>query len=175
MILCVFSLFWILAGLPFHNRIFFYLDLSLIILIASLLSSINAGVKYKIIINLGFVIIAGIFIINSLLNHPLINSNELEELKITSQTIKTGQFLAVSTDDAPWLFAYSQIPVSAPGMFGDTKTFEQWSNFWLQKNKEFLNTYPKPLYLYTRSFSLADSPIESCLKQKSRYIFEYAC
>lgn len=172
------SLLWIIFKLPFYHRIILYLDISTVLLSAYSLSVLwrTYGPKIKLAYPATIIVIlflgyrGTMFVVHKA---PLINPKDLEEIQNFHPTGPAPFVAATSSSDAPWLLGYlSGARLAAPGLFEDRHTEAQWNEFWSGSNQQpFLSTFPRPLYLYTRSFPI-DSP---CLKPISPNFSQYTC
>lgn len=176
-LLAAISLIWIIFNLPFSHRIFIYLDISLIAFSAYGLGNI----KYNTNLKKAALSIVLIFLFYQNINFtlakaPLISPAEIQEIK-DFRTNPPGQFvLATSAQDGPWLLGFADnIRLAAPGLFEDRFTFDQWEDFWHGLNRqELLWKYPRPLYIYERSYPL-EGEITNCLKPLSQNFYQYTC
>lgn len=170
-------LLWVFFHLPFYRRIIIYLDIAVIYFSAHFLNQLNFR-AWQVKTSIGLIFIFLLFSAqNFIRSRPVwISSPEIEEIK-KFKTKTPGNFvLAVSANDAPWLLGFgNEIRLTAPGLFEDRNTYEQWQTFWAGQNqKEFLWKYPRPLYFYQRSYKLSGE-INNCLSQVSKNFFEYNC
>lgn len=170
---------WILLRLPFFHRIYIYLDLGLLLL--SSVGLVACWTKLKNNTIKGAFIILGVtlFSINIYTvtqTGPLILKSELQEMSSFSPPEPAPFVLAVSADDGPWLLGYLHgARLAAPGLFEDTHTEDAWQQFWAgQDPQTFLNSFPKPLYVYDRSYKLLDSTTH-CLTKISNNFSKFAC
>ncbi len=171
-------LVWLTFHLPFYRRVWLYFDLSLIIFSAYFLSHLNwqkpsAKIAFGII--LGF--LAFRLVNFSLQKLPFIYRDEINELQNFHSP--TGFILAVSANDAPWLLAYTNgYRLGAPGLLEDPHTYPDWQKFWQGQNqRQFIASYPRPLYLYQRDWQLPKLNLGNCLKPLSPNFSEvdFAC
>ena len=176
-IFTVICLLWYIFQLPFYRRFLIYLDLSMIIYAAYFLGQISYTTTIKkialaiVLVFLGYQSVGYV-----LAKQPLIYQNEVVEIQ-NFRTNPPGQFvLAVTANDAPWLLGFGQnIRLAAPGLFEDRFTYQEWENFWQGQNqRELLWKYPRPLYIYQRSYRL-QGPITQCLKPVSENFYQYTC
>jgi hypothetical protein len=169
--------FWVALRLPFYHRIIIYLDLSLIFFSAYFLGSLNFQKnKIKIAIVIIFIIFAyqaTTFVIEQA---PLISGAETAEIKAFTQP--QGFVLTTSSQDGPWLLGFlNNMRLGAPGLFENPRPQPDWENFWTGETdyqKKFLSVYPRPLYIYERSFQLT-GPIKDCLKPISKNFYLFNC
>jgi hypothetical protein len=146
---------WIAFKLPFYRRTLLYLDLCLIAYAAYFLSSLNYS-KRSAQFALAAIFAALLYYSAgfALTQRPLIASAEIAEIKNFRQS--PGFILTTTANDAPWLAGFAQDQrVGAPGLMEDPHTFEDWQKFWSGDIvRHFLSAYPRPLYLYQRSYQL---------------------
>ena len=152
---CVLNLSIVYFQFFFFNRFIIFLDLIFIILASF---SIRKILNYtspigKVIILL--LIISATFqgFSEFIQSKPLINSNELNTIKMLRNTETNAFVMSTSSFYSPWILGYSQRNTIAPGLFDyDNHSKVEWLNFWGTNNetemKEFMSVYPKPLYLY---------------------------
>lgn len=170
---------WILLRLPFFHRIYIYLDLGLLIL--SSVGLVICWTKLKNNIAKGALIILGVVLFSVNIytvtqTVPFISKSEMQEISSFSPSEPAPFVLAVSADDAPWLLGYLQnARLAAPGLFEDTHSESDWQKFWLgEEQQTFLSSFPKPLYIYDRSFKLP-GPITHCLTKITPNFSTYTC
>lgn len=170
---------WILLRLPFFHRVYIYLDLGLLILGSVGLVACWAQLANKPLKGALIALGVALFSLNTYTitqSAPLISSTEIQE--ITSfNTPETAPFvLAVSADDGPWLLGYLRgARLAAPGLFEDTHPEAAWQQFWLGKEQQaFLSSFPTPLYIYDRSFTIT-GPITHCLTKMSNNFSKFMC
>jgi len=175
-------LLWLIFKLPFYRRVLMYLDLSIIFFAAYFLGIINyKDKKLKIALIIILIILAYRSVNFTLAKQPLISKQEIAEIqnyKSFALPKKQGEgdgfVLAISADDAPWLLAYAKnVRLGAPGLLEDPHTYQQWLDFWQNKNQvEFISKYPRPLFFYQRSSRLYGG-IDKCFVQISDNFFQY--
>ncbi len=177
-------------SLPFYERIFIFTDIFAIVAAAVGLNVIKSWFfeisKFHIKAGLALVaaITAGSFLGNTYSQiralQPLVSAQELSALSGISETVSSGATILTSSQFAPWVEGWSQNKVIAPGLLGDRHNFETWLSFWNATSSaskiQFLNEFPKPLYFF---LSPGDKPVflpqESCVIQRSEFIFENRC
>lgn len=168
---------WSLFKLPFYYRVLQYIDLGLILFGAYALANLSKKRALQIILGLLVIVVAGWQVIRfNTQKYPLIDTADTQEISNFNRQHPGSFVLAVSANDAPWLLGYAEATrLGAPGLFEDNHTYDQWIAFWSGQNQqEFLNEFPKPLYLYQRSF-VVNGPITSCLQQISNNFYFYSC
>lgn len=176
--LTLLTLFMIFAGTIFHQRMIFFLDLSLIVFSALSIHYLPSKRSLKLVAAAVVIIIASVGLINFTKQiQPAITETEIKEIQAFS-TYHQGAFvLAINSLDGPWLLANlsGNIRLAAPGQFEDTNSLVQWQMFWQNPtNSKFLSTYPSPLYLYLRSNQSQLSNWQ-CLNKVSQNFYEYTC
>ncbi len=165
---------WLIFHLPFYRRMLIFLDISLILYGAYFLAKVNLHkkiFKFALAFIILFLVVRGFsFTWNK---QPLIFQTDVQEIQNFN---REGFVLATSAEDGPWLLAWlKKARLAAPGMFEDNKSESQWRDFWSGRySQEFLYTYPRPLYLYQRSFKIPGS-VNNCLKPVSKNFFKYTC
>lgn len=169
---------WIIFGLPFAHRGLIYLDISAIYFSAYFLGQINYS---RTIFQISGLIVflflfyrTTQFILNK---QPLISQADATEIKNFNRP--TGFILAVSANDAPWLLAYARNQrLGTPGLLEDPHTYQDWISFWQGQNQRtFLSFYPRPLYLYQRTWQLSNGQALKCLIKLTEnfYQLNYDC
>lgn len=176
------SIFWIIAKLPFYNRILQYADLAIIYFAATGTTSIKSAwlntTAKKITTLCLIVIITLLQLIN--FKHtiePLISQVEVNEIGEFANEHPGAFLLSINSTDAPWLLAYlhGNIRLAAPGLYENLHTIEQWKRFWQNPtNQDFLNSYPDPLYIYDRSGPQITGN-EKCFERISPNIIKNLC
>jgi len=188
-VLLVLTLGWYLFKLPFYNRILVFFDLALVFYavlgLAKLFSFRNSFLRYGVVplVCIVAVVQAGWFVLQK---EPIVTTEQVAEIQeFTNPDTRAlpglnvsdwPTILVVSADDASIVWGYAQqTHVKAPGLFGDTKTYEEWKDFWADKNqKQFLGTYQRPLFLYQRSYHISGEA-SPCLQQITQNFYEYTC
>lgn len=169
---------WIVFKFPFYRRLLLYLDICILAYGAYFLSLVDYSKRYfKVALG---IIIAVLFLRSAnyaLSQTPLISAQDANEIKTFNYP--KGFILAVSADDAPWLLAYAQnYRLGAPGLLEDPHTYQQWKDFWQGQNqRSFLSYYPRPLYIYQRSYRLPAFNAGACLTPLTPNFFQldYKC
>lgn len=172
------SIVWMIAALPFYNRILQYADLAIIYFAALGIAQLPWSSKRK-VAAIALVCILSItqFFLFRQTIEPQITEGEIHEIgKFTDE--HPGAFvLSASALDAPWLLAYlyNDIRLAAPGLFEDTHSMEDWKRFWADPNTpDFLKQYPQPLYIYQRSNRIIRTGAE-CFNPVSENFYKYEC
>lgn len=179
------SFLYILFNLPFHERIFIFADIFLIIIagfgIEYLITRAETSHKniFKAILTGIFLIASVIFIHRVIYLKPLISTNGLNELYLIDKNIGPGSNIITSTSLAPWVEGFSHAHVIAPGMFNDTHNEKEWASYWNSNStieKEiFLQSFPKPLFIFIQpEFSSAFAPT-SCQTVITNFLSNIDC
>ena len=84
---------------------------------------------------------------------PLMDREQLNSVEWIAHNTEREATIVVTKDDAPWVLGWSQRGVVAPGQFHWSKhNRTQWLEFLetgdVTKAREFLDVYPRPLYIY---------------------------
>jgi len=171
----------------FFNRFIIHLDLFLIIL-SGIGFSILIQHKNKLgaIITIILLISAGILVTQEALNtKPLISNQELDTIKQLQNTEENAYVMATSSLYSPYILGYSERKTIAPGLFEyNNHNEEQWINFWnakdIEKIKQFLNEYEKPLYIHIGqqqpdNLKQFEECFEIYYKQNNNKIYKYTC
>lgn len=180
--------------LPFYQRIFPFIDLVIIILAslgikklfkyATKPDSLSAKKIYGFIIFLFIVwMLAATGIqaysqINKL--QPLVSKEVIQDLESLPFIVPKNSSILTTTDLAPWVYGWSQSKVFAPGLINNPYSKISWEKFWSssdeKEKKEFLNAYPKPLYLFIdKNSKYIYLPSEDCVEKLSDFIYKYNC
>ncbi len=171
----------------FYNRFIIMLDISLIILASIGFTLLIKNKKYiGVIITIILLLTAGILITKEALNtKPLISENELQTIQYLQNTEENAYVMSTDSIYSPYVLGYSGRKTIAPGLFDYNKHDEtQWIIFWttndINKVKEFLNEYNKPLYIFIgqkqRDFlSQYNECFNTYYKNNNNIIYEYTC
>lgn len=167
----VLLIIWLILQLPFHNRLVPYLAIFLLLVVA--------GIKDK----RWFVGIASATLVfnlvftNQLINNksPIATEEDVIEIQEVTEEYKPT-VIAVDANDATALWAWAlDSNVVAPGLFGDDKKYEDWKNFWENRDQiNFLAEYKKPILLYQRSYQI-QGDVDKCLEQVSNHFYLFDC
>ena len=111
---------------------------------------------------------------------PLVGHNDLAALEQIETYIPSSATILTSSKLAPWVQGWSTHTVIAPGLLGDSHNFEAWVDFWsattTYQKIEFLNEFPKPLYLFiTPEEKEAFIEGVECLGRRTDFIYEDLC
>ena len=104
----------------------------------------------------------------------------IKELSITTE--QNSMIISFSKEYSPWILAYSNRTIIAPGLFDENKWNEsEWNTFWYgadeQKTIELMNQYntTRPIYIYTGTKSFNNACFNKFLGKNGRNVYEYVC
>lgn len=157
-----FLFFWALINFSmvyfqffFFKRFIIPLDMILIILSSLGFSTlIENKKKFGSIILIIMLISAGILLFKESKDaRPLIDKSEFKTIQYLNNTEENAFVMATSSLYSPSVLGYSNRKTIAPGLFDYNKhNKQQWIEFWtdsgINKTKDFMNLYPKPLYIF---------------------------
>lgn len=115
--------------------------------------------------------------------HPLIEKDELNEIRMLSQTERDAYVLVTDNYYTPWVYGWSDHKPITPG-FGEYDiywTIPEWHQFWESDSREteknLLLKLPKPLYIYKGDMS---SPIKAdfsgdCFERINWRTYKFIC
>lgn len=169
----------------FFNRFIIHLDIALLIL-ASLgfCILIKNKKKFGIAIVVLLLFSSCVVVFNEARKtNPLVSEQELEVI-MSMQNLDSEYVMCTSSYYSPWLQGYSGKKVIAPGLFDyDNHSKAEWFDFWttqeLGEIKQFLDIYPKPLYIFIgeKQKDNLDSYecFENIYKQGDSKIYKFNC
>lgn len=171
------STLWVVLHLPFYNRMLLYVDAAFILFAAQWFAELTAARTRRAALAAVLLLCTAYLGVSCALHKtPLIAGSELDDIAV--RQFPPGSFVvALSADDAPWLLGYlpAGVRLAAPGLFEDRHTYGQWSALWAgQAGSEFFSSYPRPLFLYSRSYAVPE-PLVSCTKKQDGNFSEFAC
>ena len=180
--------------LPFYQRIFPFIDLVIIILASLGIKTLfsyaiqpNSLSTKKIAQFASMLFVVWMFTANGIQTYsqinklqPLISKEVVRSLESISSVIPENASILTTTDFTPWVYGWSQNKVFAPGLLNNPYSKTAWEKFWSssdeKEKKEFLNAYPKPLYLFIDENSKhIYLPSETCSEKISDFIYKYNC
>ncbi len=115
--------------------------------------------------------------------HPLIEKDELNEIRMLSQMEQDAYVLVTDNWYTPWVYGWSDRKPIAPG-FGEYDiywTIPEWHQFWESNSREteknLLLKLPKPLYIYKGDLG---SPIKAdfsgnCFERINWRTYKFIC
>ncbi|TAK58764.1 hypothetical protein EPO14_02980 [Patescibacteria group bacterium] len=157
------SLLFPLFRLPFYERVFIFLDITLAGLagygIHSILSSVKSawGTKQVFMPFMFLALFVGLFLGN-LWNQvtstlPLISNEQILRIEEIAKVIPAEATILTTSDEAPWFEGWTNAHIAAPGMLNDNHNLEAWTELWSGASTEqkikFLDDFQKPLYIST--------------------------
>ncbi len=180
------NIFIVGFSLIFYNRFIIHLDIVMIIL-AGLSFNILISTKKKLAIALLLLLVgSGVYFVvsSSIKAKPLINQNELDEIKAINNYVKPDDYV-MSTDRfySPWLKGYVNAKIIAPGLF-DEKSWDKqgWIIFWSSTNMSLINnmvsSLPQPLYIFLGKRSRFNKQKffnNSCYEQITPQLVRFVC
>ena len=181
------SLFVILKW-TFYQRIFLFLDITLIAFATESLSLIKNNYAQnshnkKIATIVVLALFTGYYLGNFYLTvkkySPIITKEEITEIKnLDNITEKNATILTVS-DYTPWIYGFSHRQVMSPGLLEYNYNLADWQNFWFKMTNDekikFLKVFPKPLYFFTIPYSEDNFLDAPCVKEKTKYLRSFEC
>lgn len=173
LVLVCLLIIWIILKLPFYRRLLLYLELTLVFFSSYFWAGWLTKKKVMIGAIVSILLLTMIHVKFVFAKKPLISEGEIQEVK---NFRKIGFILSTSAADVPWLLGYAENnQVAGPGLFASPQTLEDWQMFWSGENqKEFLSSYPRPVYLYTRHY-LPSNLLPDCLQKYSQNFYQIIC
>lgn len=175
--LFIFSFLWVAFVMPFSQRMVLYFDLSAIFFASYALTLLPKKYYANILIPACIVVYSTVgWWLHISSATPLISSSEIQEIQNFKPQSSGSFLLSIDANDAPWILGYSNnLRLGAPGLFEDARRQKEWEEFWDNQNPiQFLEIYPKPLFLYSRS-SIIPERLYPCLSQISQNIWSFQC
>lgn len=110
---------------------------------------------------------------------PLTGQEQLDSIRSLNST-EPDAFVMTNSIDAPWVLAYSQRRVIAPGLFEHDRHNEtEWRAFFatddIEETRAFMDTYDKPIYIYGAGRLGAEKFGNECFEDMGNAILKYAC
>ena len=174
----------------FYHRFIIYLDVIVIVMAAygiSIVMNEHRRTTFA-LIGLMLVTMAATLMPIMLTDRHHISMQEREFIKNLQEVVEpNSSILSNMVEDAPFLQAYSNRTVIAPGLFGHGKfTHTEWRRYWTAESfeniKDLMDRYEKPLYIYlgektmrgeTQKFNA--SCVTSIRKQDRMELLKYEC
>ena len=157
------SILYPILQLPFHERIFIFSDIAIVILAAYgldyLLSNLERKINGK--RSYAFFIIICITIgilLGNLWNEmrervPLQTDADISIIEDVGKQVPENAIILTTSSEAPWYEGWTQSHIAAPGMLYDMHNLEEWQEIWYatstEKTIRLLNDFPDPLYIST--------------------------
>ena len=169
----------------FFNRFIINLD-SVVIMLAGLGAVLIIQKKHLIgISTITLLIVASGFMLlqESVRTQPSILQEDLNLITQLGELTENNAYIIVlSKEYSPWVLAYSNRTIIAPGLFDENKwNLSQWNTFWYTNNenetKELMNNYDlsRPIYLYTGTKGFNKSCFILFLSETGGNAYKYAC
>ena len=176
----------VLFQLFFFNRFLIHLDIVLIIF-AGL--GANLVIQERKWIGLGVVGLLLIASAYSITQESLKSDNQFikqEDIQLIEElgqiTESNAIIMSFSSEYSPWILAYSNRTIIAPGLFDENKWDEsEWKTFWTtnetQKTIRLMSRYDttRPIYLYTGTNIFNNTCFNQFLEKNGRNVYEYNC
>lgn len=169
----------------FFNRFIIHLDIALIILSGvGFTQIIQNKKKLGSIILILMLISAGFITYKESLNaKPLISQPELDFLKnIPNITEPNAIIMSFSSELSPWVLAYTDRDIIAPGLFDlNNWTEPEWQTFWYEEDKEatkeLISRYntTHPIYLFTGTRNFKNPCFELFTEENKNKLYKYTC
>lgn len=177
-----------LLELPFYQRLFLFLDISILFFDAVILmffirnysffsKRLQIGTIFVAAIFMGFFL--GKFLSTIAFYHPLITPNETVEMQKNNSLTEKEATILTTSDYMPFVYGFSSRNVFAPGLREYKYNLEDWEKFWFEMTKkekiQFLSVFPRPLYFFTDPKSDENFLEAECVVKKSQYLSEFGC
>ena len=170
----------------FFNRFIIHLDIILLMFVGLGFSLLIQEKKWLGVGVLALLFISSAYIITKeslSAKNQIITEEDLsviKELSITTE--QNSMIISFSKEYSPWILAYSNRTIIAPGLFDENKWNEsEWNTFWYgadeQKTIELMNQYntTRPIYIYTGTKSFNNACFNKFLGKNGRNVYEYVC
>ena len=170
-----------LFNLPFANRVYIFLDLFLVIP-----ASFGVVVLFERLRRYGHTMqIAGTFVLFALAASPLFYNETTrrasldEALSRAVVSLQNISARSIITTPAllPWVQGWSRTQVYAPGNLKEPHSLTEWAIYWSHSSpgfeREFLASFPQPLYVFVSSQDLQYRP--QCSSEIQPYLFTTTC
>lgn len=178
-----------LFHLPFFQRILLYTDLALIVVASYGIVYLFEN-KFRIwnieqselgkILAISLLAFASIFLVHKMVTlFPIVTENEIIQLEQIDSLVSKESYVLTKMSLAPWVEGFSHTHVISPGLLHDNHNNEQWNQFWnetdVNKKIIFLNSFPKPLYMFLPVNDQYLFVPSTCARPLSEYLLEYTC
>ncbi len=180
-----------LLRLPFYQRVFVFTDVVLCALAAYATTHILATLLQQQTRIIKKALYAGVLCValgsslGGLWNQttqlqPHTKDETLAPIEAFGADISPEATILTSTSEAPWFEGWTHAHVAAPGMLRDIHNFPEWEAFWsatsTQSRINFLNEYPKPLYISTEEdYDYLEKHMPHCVRHSTPTILEFIC
>ena len=172
----------------FYQRIFLFLDLTLIAFAAEGFSliknnytqnSYNKKITTIVVLALFTGYYLGNFYLTVKKYSPIITKEEITEIKNLDNIAEKNSTILTVSDYTPWIHGFSHRQVMSPGLLEYNYNLADWQKFWFEMNQtekiNFLKVFPKPLYFFTIPYSNDNFIDATCVKEKTKYLRSFEC
>lgn len=170
----------------FFNRFIIHLDIILIVFAGLGANLVIQERKKTGLVVLGILLIVSAYSITQeslKAQNQLITQEDIDLIQELGQITETNSIImSFSQEYSPWILAYSNRTIIAPGLFDENKWNEsEWDIFWYnsteEKTIELMSRYDtnRSIYLYTGTKSFNNSCFNLFLAKNGRNVYEYDC
>lgn len=170
----------------FFNRFIIHLDIILIIFAGLGANLVIQERKKTGLIVLGILLVASACSITQeslKAQNQVITQEDIDLIEELGQITDTNSIImSFSQEYSPWILAYSNRTIIAPGLFDEDKWNEkEWNIFWYnsteENTKELMSRYDleRSIYLYTGTKSFNNACFNQFLEENGRNVYEYNC
>jgi hypothetical protein len=110
---------------------------------------------------------------------PIVTEKEISQLEQIDSFVPVESYVLTNMSLAPWVEGFSHTHVISPGLLHDNHNQEEWNQFWneedLNKKIIFLNSFPKPLYVFLPPRDQILFVPNGCGQPLSEYLIRYTC
>ncbi len=175
--------------LPFFQRILLYTDLALIVVASYGIVHLFEK-KFRVwnieqsqlgkVIAISLLAFTSIFLIHKMVTlFPIVTEKEISQLEQIDSFVPVESYVLTNMSLAPWVEGFSHTHVISPGLLHDNHNQEEWNQFWneedLNKKIIFLNSFPKPLYVFLPPRDQILFVPNGCGQPLSEYLIRYTC
>lgn len=183
LILFFVSFLFILIRFIFYQRLFIFLDISLIILAGFSFYQIIKKIYLilprnytNIFIVILFLILSSFFFYKAIRQAPLVGANEIADIEAMRGIMPSVKIFTYDSYYTPWLYGFSGHKIIAPG-WGDLKwNLEKWEIFWEAgsgEKKKMLSEFSQPILVYAQDDFFAVNKDSSFKWVKNKfYLFQ---
>ncbi|MBS3084069.1 glycosyltransferase family 39 protein [Candidatus Pacearchaeota archaeon] len=170
----------------FFNRFIIHLDIILLMFVGLGFSLVIQEKKWVGVGILSLLFISSSYIITKEsigAKNQIITEDDLYLIReLSALTEHNSMIMSFSKEYSPWILAYSNRTIIAPGLFDENKWNEaEWNIFWRgadsEKTIELMSRYDtnRPIYLYTGTKSFNNTCFNQFLEENGRNVYEYNC
>ncbi len=176
----------VLFQLFFFNRFLIHLDIILLIFAGLGANLVIQERKWVGLGVIGVLLIASVYSITQeslKAKYQIITEDDLSLIKeLNNLTENNSIIMSYSSEYSPWILAYSNRTIIAPGLFDENKWNEsEWNEFWgntpEERTIELMSRYDaaRPIYLYTGTNIFNNTCFNKFLEKNGRNVYEYNC